>query len=71
MPITDWKEKYSIAPWMVKLTPDENNGFSKISVADCLQLRSISQERLSTKIVEIDLVTQNEIKSALTKVLDL
>ena len=71
VPITDWKDKYNIAPWMVKLTPDDNNGLSKISAADCLQLRAISQERLSAKIGEIDSVTQNEIKSALNKVLDL
>lgn len=71
VPITDWKDKYSLAPWMVKLEPNENNGLSKISAVDCFQLRSISQERLSTKIGEIDLITQSEIKLALSKVLDL
>src|SRR5208283_5378324 len=50
VPITDWKERYEIAPWMVKIDPDSNNGLTKISSADCFQLRSLSDQRFVKKI---------------------
>lgn len=28
VPITDWKEHYEVAPWMIKINPDINNGLS-------------------------------------------
>ena len=28
-PVTNFKQKYSIVPWMVKLTPDSLNGLKK------------------------------------------
>ena len=31
VPITDWKDRYDIASWMVKIEPDSNNGLSKTS----------------------------------------
>jgi mRNA interferase MazF len=53
VPITGWKEHYSIAPWMVKIEPNQKNGLKKISSMDCFQIRSVSQERLVEKIGEI------------------
>jgi len=35
VPITDWKDRYLIASWMVQLTHDSANGLSKTSAADC------------------------------------
>jgi mRNA interferase MazF len=29
VPITEWKERYSVAPWMVRIEPNEKNGLSK------------------------------------------
>lgn len=71
VPITDWKDRYAIAPWMVKIEPNTTNGLSKISSADCFQIRSLSQERLIKKIGFIDGATFNQIKEAIKKVLDL
>ena len=71
VPITDWKDHYKIAPWMVKIEPSETNGLSKTSAADCFQIRSLSQERLISKLGHIDISTQNEIKDAFRKVLDI
>jgi len=31
VPITDWKDRYAVAPWMVRLDPDRNNGLTKPS----------------------------------------
>jgi len=50
VPITDWKERYSIAPWMVKIEPNLKNGLTKNSSADCFQVRSVSQERFVKRI---------------------
>lgn len=71
VPITDWKERFAIAPWMVKIEKNTTNGLSKTSSADCFQLRSISQERLIKKLGVIDSNTLIKIKEAVKKVLDL
>ncbi len=71
VPITDWKDRYDIAPWMVKIEPNMVNGLSKTSSADCFQIRSLSQERLIKKLGSIDSATLNQIKEAIRKVLDL
>ncbi len=71
VPITDWKDRYDNAPWMVKLEPNATNGLSKASSADCFQIRSLSQERLIKKIGNIDSTTLDEIKEAIKKVLAL
>ena len=71
VPITDWKEHYQIAPWMVKIEPNNANGLSKTSSADCFQVRSLSQERLSKKLGNIDNATLDDIKEALKKVFDM
>ena len=71
VPITDWKDRYDIAPWMIKIEPTTTNGLSKVSTADCFQIRSLSQERLIKKLGYIDNSTLQEIKEAVRKVLDL
>lgn len=45
VPLTDWKERYAVAPWMIQILPDAQNGLSKPSAADAFQIRSVSQER--------------------------
>jgi mRNA interferase MazF len=53
VPVTDWKENYSVAPWMIKIAPDKLNNLSKVSGIDCFQVRSISQTRFVKKIGEL------------------
>lgn len=69
VPLTDWKERYEIAPWMVSIKPDTINNLSKESAADCFQIRSISEERFIRKIGRISSSNLEEIKEALSKVL--
>jgi mRNA interferase MazF len=52
-PITDWKEHYSKAVWMVKIIPNADNGLYKKSSIDCFQIRSISVTRLIKKLGQI------------------
>ncbi|NJC98258.1 MAG: PemK family transcriptional regulator [Anaerolineales bacterium] len=50
VPFTDWKDRYTSAPWMVRIDPDDDNGLSKPSAADGLQVRSVSQQRLVKRL---------------------
>ena len=50
VPLTDWKEHYARAPWMLKVEPDLQNGIEKISSFDCFQVRSISEQRFSRRL---------------------
>jgi mRNA interferase MazF len=50
VPLTDWKDHYDQAVWMVKIEPDTYNNLSKISAADCFQIRSVAQQRFVRKI---------------------
>ena len=69
VPITDWKERYDIAEWMVKLTPDAINNLSKASSADCFQVRSVSTERLIKQVGILGQKEMDEIERAMAKVL--
>lgn len=69
VPLTDWKDHYSIAPWMIKLVPDSQNNLSKISAADCFQVRSVSVERFTKVIGTISETQMKQINSGLAVVL--
>jgi mRNA interferase MazF len=71
VPITDWKDHYSIAPWMIKIDPSGQNGLSKTSSIDCFQIRSVSETRFVKKIGIIDEPSIDNIKIALSKVLSI
>ncbi len=71
VPITDWKDRYEIAPWMIKLEPNSKNGLTKDSSADCFQVRSVSQERFVKKLGNISVLIMDEIKTGLSKVLSI
>src|SRR4051812_44947908 len=62
VPVTDWKDHYAIAPWMVKIDPDRFNNLSKSSALDCFQVRSLSQLRFIKKLGKINEVQSAEIK---------
>ncbi|MFH1116468.1 MAG: type II toxin-antitoxin system PemK/MazF family toxin [Pseudomonadota bacterium] len=34
VPVTEWKDRYNVAPWMVRVEPDAENGLEKPSAAD-------------------------------------
>ncbi len=70
VPLTDWKESYSIAPWMVKIEPNSRNGLTKVSSADCFQVRSVSQERFLKKMGNA-IQIMDEIKKSLSLVLSI
>lgn len=71
VPITDWKDRYEIAPWMTKIEPDKENGLSKVSAADSFQVRSVSQERFVKKIGTVPETVMEGIRLGLAKVLSI
>ncbi|MCX6034763.1 MAG: type II toxin-antitoxin system PemK/MazF family toxin [Chloroflexi bacterium] len=54
VPLTDWKERYEVAAWMVKVEPDSQNGLERASAADTFQVRSVAQERFVRKLGQVD-----------------
>jgi mRNA interferase MazF len=71
VPLTDWKEKYKIAPWMIKIEANSKNGLTKDSSADCFQIRSISERRFVKKIGKISSHELEMIQLGISKVLSI
>ncbi len=69
VPVTEWKTRYQVAPWMVQLNPDSENNLEKLSCADTFQIRSVSQRRFVSLLGKTDRVKMQELESALSKVL--
>lgn len=69
VPLTDWKERYTIAPWLVKLEPTVQNGLSKSSAVDTFQVRSLSQQRFAKKLGRLTDENMQDISKALAAVL--
>jgi len=53
VPLTDWKERYGNAPWMIPIDPSAQNGLMKKSSVDCFQIRSVSETRLIKRIGDV------------------
>ena len=69
VPITDWKDHYDVAAWMVRVDPDPANGLSKVSAGDAFQVRSVSQQRFVKQIGRLNAILVDEIAKALAAVL--
>jgi mRNA interferase MazF len=69
VPITEWKDRYSIAPWMVRIQPDPENGLDKPSAADTFQMRSVAQQRFMRRIGKLSETVMRQITAALAIVL--
>jgi mRNA interferase MazF len=65
VPLTDWKEKYHQAAWMVQILPNSENGLSKPSAVDAFQIRSVSTNRFIKKIGKL---LTDELKSVVEAV---
>jgi mRNA interferase MazF len=69
VPITDWKDRYVQAAWMVRLEPSAENGLIKTSCADAFQVRSLSEERFVRRLGALKAETMTDIERALRIVL--
>ncbi len=71
VPITDWKERYTIRPWMVRLEPDSTNGLTKSSAVDTFQVRSVSETRLTRQLGTLSDADMGMVSEALAIVFSL
>ena len=71
VPITAWQDRYAVAPWMVRIEPDAENGLDKPSAADAFQVRSVSQTRFVRMLGNVSAQTLHDIARALAIVLSI
>ena len=71
VPLTDWKDRYSKAPWMQKIEAKKSTGLNKTSSADCFQVRSVSDERFIKKLGNVSKSEMENIRSGLAIVLSI
>ncbi len=71
VPITEWKDGYSVAAWMVRLEPDADNGLDKLSAADAFQVRSVAQQRFVHRVGRLSHAAMQKVSTALAVVLSI
>ena len=69
-PITDWKEYFNQNLWHIQLEPNAENGLSKLSAVDALQLRGVDVQRFLQKLGQLSDETMVEITIAIAAVIE-
>lgn len=70
-PFTDWKDWYERNIWHVRVDPTKENGLTKPSATDALQVRSVSVERFLKFLGRVTEGEVQEIVLALAAVVEL
>lgn len=70
VPITEWKERFRGAVWMVHIVPDRRNNLKKPSAIDTFQIRSLFTKRFVKRVGSVSDKTLAEIKVAVKAVID-
>jgi mRNA interferase MazF len=71
VPLTDWKDRYREAPWMVRIDPTKENGLRKSSAIDTFQIRSVSQERFVRRVGKANEAILERISVAVSLILNM
>jgi mRNA interferase MazF len=71
VPITEWRDRYAVAAWMVRLEPSHEHGLNKPSAADAFEMRSVAHKRLIRRRGKLSASTMQEITRALEVVLSI
>lgn len=69
VPLTEWKDRYEIAPWMVRIEPNTMNGINILSAADSFQIRSVSNRRFIRRLGKISDKVLEDILNAILIIL--
>ena len=69
-PITNWKEYFNQNLWHIQLEPNAENGLSKRSAVDALQLRGVDVQRFLQKLGQLSDETMVEITIAIAAVIE-
>lgn len=70
-PITEWNPHFAPNVWHVRIDPDPDNGLSKASAVDVLQVRGLDLVRFTHKLGAVLPEKLEEIVLALATVIDL
>ena len=70
VPITEWKDRFQGAIWLVRIEPDNENKLMKPSAIDTFQIRSVSTKRFLRKTGSVSSNVLNKIKTAIKAVID-
>ena len=70
VPITEWKDRFEGAIWLVRIEPDSENKLMKTSAIDTFQIRSVSTKRFLRKTGSVSSDVLDEIKAAIKAVID-
>ncbi|WNZ47859.1 type II toxin-antitoxin system PemK/MazF family toxin [Leptolyngbya boryana CZ1] len=69
-PITDWKDYFEQNLWHVQIQPDAQNGLSKVSAIDTLQIRGVDTRRFIRKLGQVPETTMQEIGAAIASLIE-
>ncbi len=69
-PLTEWKDYLERNSWHVKLVPDKQNGLTKASAVDTLQLRGVDTQRFVQKLGSVSPSALKAIVSAIVLVIE-
>jgi mRNA interferase MazF len=69
-PITEWKDHYARNIWHIRIDPDQDNGLTKPSVVDALQIRTVAFERFESMIGYLLASTMETIIAAIAAVIE-
>ncbi len=70
VPITEWKDRFHGAIWLVRMKPDNENKLMKPSAIDTFQIRSVSTKRFLMKTGSVSSNVLDEIKKSIKAVID-
>ena len=69
-PVTEWKEHYAGNIWHVRIDLDLQNGLTKTSAVDSLQIRGMDRQRFVRKLGKVSSTTLEEIVMAIAAVIE-
>lgn len=70
VPVTEWKNQFSGAVWIVRIEPGIENKLSKPSAIDTFQIRSVSTARFIKKLGSVTPDILTSVKAAVKAVID-
>lgn len=70
VPVTSWKSWYEDQIWHVRLRPTEQNGLSKESAADALQIRGVDTSRFAHRMGRIASMDLENVIAAIAALLN-
>jgi mRNA interferase MazF len=68
-PVTGWQDRFAQYLWFVRLEPRPENGLTKTSAVDTLQLRGVAIERFRQRIGHLPASVMEEITTAIVAVI--